>query len=93
MHCMFILAGPILRSPCCTACPAGAIALSRRYVISTPYVRELSLAHEDEFLIMASDGLWDVVPNEVRGQDLENGGMCVAVIKVREQVAEMLPQD
>lgn len=50
----------------------GVLAVSRafgdkplkKYVISTPYVREEHLTHEDEFLIMASDGLWDVVTNQ-----------------------------
>ncbi|GAX74792.1 hypothetical protein CEUSTIGMA_g2239.t1 [Chlamydomonas eustigma] len=51
---------------------AGVLAVSRafgdkplkRFVISTPYMQEEQLRHEDEFLILASDGLWDVFTNE-----------------------------
>ncbi len=56
----------------------GVLAVSRafgdkplkKYVISSPYVREEHLAHEDEFLILASDGVWDVLTNEVRERPL-----------------------
>ncbi|KAL6758030.1 protein phosphatase 2C catalytic subunit [Haematococcus lacustris] len=49
----------------------GVLAVSRafgdrplkRYVIATPDVKEEVLTSEDEFLIMASDGLWDVLGN------------------------------
>lgn len=51
---------------------AGVLAVSRaigdkplkKYVISTPHVCERVLQPEDEFLILASDGLWDVMSNE-----------------------------
>lgn len=33
----------------------------RSYVIATPEVREHNISEEDEMLIMASDGLWDVL--------------------------------
>ncbi len=50
----------------------GVLAVSRafgdrplkRFVISTPDVREEQLTADDEFLILASDGLWDVVSNQ-----------------------------
>lgn len=50
----------------------GVLAVSRafgdkplkKFVISTPYVQEQQLTQDDEFLIMASDGVWDVVTNE-----------------------------
>ncbi|KXZ52830.1 hypothetical protein GPECTOR_8g213 [Gonium pectorale] len=50
----------------------GVLAVSRafgdrplkRFVISTPAVAEEGLTSEDEFLILASDGLWDVMTNQ-----------------------------
>eukprot|EP00967_Tisochrysis_lutea_P043238 scaffold52215_cov15-Tisochrysis_lutea.AAC.1 len=52
----------------------GVLAVSRafgdkplkRYVIATPDIREESLRDDDEFLILASDGLWDVISNQVQ---------------------------
>lgn len=52
----------------------GVLAVSRafgdrplkRYVIPTPYVRQELLTSDDDCLILASDGLWDVVSNQVR---------------------------
>ncbi|KAL6508338.1 hypothetical protein OROHE_021880 [Orobanche hederae] len=35
------------------------------YVISNPEVKIINRTSTDEFLILASDGLWDVVPNEL----------------------------
>ena len=29
------------------------------------FIQDLEIDHEAEFLVLASDGLWDVVPNEV----------------------------
>ncbi len=57
---------------------AGVLAVSRafgdkplkRFVISTPYMQEEQLQPDDEFVILASDGLWDVFSNEVRSRDL-----------------------
>ncbi|OMP08483.1 phosphatase 2C (PP2C)-like protein [Corchorus olitorius] len=51
----------------------GVLATSRSigdkylkpYVISKPEVMEWELTNRDEFLILASDGLWDVISNEV----------------------------
>lgn len=37
----------------------------RPYVISKPEVMVTKRTDEDEFLILASDGLWDVISNEV----------------------------
>jgi protein phosphatase 1L len=52
----------------------GVLAVSRafgdrplkRYVIPTPDIREEVLTEADECLILASDGLWDVISNQVR---------------------------
>ena len=52
----------------------GVLAVSRafgdkplkRYVSGTPDVRDERLTPEDEFLILASDGLWDVCMNQAR---------------------------
>ncbi|XP_006854472.2 probable protein phosphatase 2C 8 [Amborella trichopoda] len=51
----------------------GFLAVSRsigdrylkQYVISDPEVTCTERSEDDEFLILASDGLWDVVPNDV----------------------------
>jgi protein phosphatase 1L len=51
---------------------AGVLAVSRafgdrplkQYVIPTPDIQDEWLSHDDEFLILASDGLWDVVSNQ-----------------------------
>ncbi|KAM5557657.1 putative protein phosphatase 2C 8 [Rosa sericea] len=40
----------------------------RPYVISKPEVTVTKRTEEDEFLILASDGLWDVISNEVACQ-------------------------
>jgi protein phosphatase 1L len=50
----------------------GVLAVSRafgdrplkRFVIPTPDIREEALSRSDECLILASDGLWDVVGNQ-----------------------------
>ncbi|EIE22236.1 protein phosphatase 2C catalytic subunit [Coccomyxa subellipsoidea C-169] len=50
----------------------GVLAVSRafgdrllkRYVVATPDVREEKLTSQDETLILASDGLWDVLSND-----------------------------
>lgn len=52
----------------------GVLAVSRafgdrplkRYVPATPDVNVQSLSFEDEFIVMASDGVWDVMSNQVR---------------------------
>lgn len=52
----------------------GVLAVSRafgdrplkRYVSATPDMADETLTAEDEFLILASDGLWDVMTNQVR---------------------------
>ncbi|KAK4431346.1 protein phosphatase 2C 51 [Sesamum alatum] len=51
----------------------GVLATSRSigdyylkpYVIPEPQVRVIKRSNEDEFLILASDGLWDVVSNDI----------------------------
>ncbi|WVZ99768.1 hypothetical protein U9M48_045021 [Paspalum notatum var. saurae] len=50
----------------------GVLAMSRafgnrllkQFVIADPEIQEQEISDESEFLIIASDGLWDVVPNE-----------------------------
>ncbi|CAN1751233.1 Probable protein phosphatase 2C 76 [Linum perenne] len=52
----------------------GVLAMSRafgnrmlkQYVVAEPEIQDLKLDDEIELLVLASDGLWDVVPNEVR---------------------------
>uniref|UniRef100_A0A1J3JNI3 protein-serine/threonine phosphatase n=1 Tax=Noccaea caerulescens TaxID=107243 RepID=A0A1J3JNI3_NOCCA len=50
----------------------GVLAMSRafgnrmlkQFVVAEPEIQDLEIDHEAEFLVLASDGLWDVVPNE-----------------------------
>ncbi len=50
----------------------GVLAVSRafgdrmlkKYVVAIPDIKEEALAVHDEFIIMASDGLWDVFENQ-----------------------------
>lgn len=50
----------------------GILAVSRafgdkplkKFVIAKPYIQEETIGGDDEFLIMASDGIWDVFSNE-----------------------------
>lgn len=50
----------------------GVLAVSRafgdrllkKYVIPEPYTQEEHLTSNDELIIMASDGLWDVIKNQ-----------------------------
>lgn len=50
----------------CPVLPACPCYIPPQYVTSNPYVRIEDVMQEDEFLILASDGLWDVMSNEVR---------------------------
>lgn len=51
----------------------GVLAVSRafgdrplkRYVIASPDVKHFTMATGDETIILASDGLWDVIENQV----------------------------
>ncbi|PIA34641.1 hypothetical protein AQUCO_03700137v1 [Aquilegia coerulea] len=51
----------------------GVLAMSRafgnrllkQFVVAEPEIQEQKIDSEFEFLLLASDGLWDVVPNEV----------------------------
>jgi len=36
----------------------------KEFVVGSPYTSEMELTSEDEFLIMACDGLWDVVEDQ-----------------------------
>nr|AAM91486.1 AT5g53140/MFH8_8 [Arabidopsis thaliana] len=50
----------------------GVLAMSRalgnrmlkQFVVAEPEIQDLEIDHEAELLVLASDGLWDVVPNE-----------------------------
>ncbi|KAA8533633.1 hypothetical protein F0562_030933 [Nyssa sinensis] len=50
----------------------GVLAMSRafgnrmlkQFVVAEPEIQDLQIDEEFEFLVLASDGLWDVVPNE-----------------------------
>lgn len=50
----------------------GVLAVSRafgdrmlkKYVVAIPDIKEETLVSHDEFIIMASDGLWDVIENQ-----------------------------
>jgi protein phosphatase 1L len=50
----------------------GILAVSRafgdkplkKFVIAKPYIQEETIERDDEFIIMASDGVWDVFSNE-----------------------------
>lgn len=50
----------------------GVLAMSRafgnrllkQFVVAEPEIQEQEIDDEADFLILASDGLWDVVPNE-----------------------------
>ena len=54
----------------------GVLAVSRafgdrplkKYVVPTPEIRTEAITPEDEFVIFASDGLWDVMSNQVSGE-------------------------
>lgn len=38
--------------------------LLKQFVVAEPEIQDLEIDHEAEFLVLASDGLWDVVTNE-----------------------------
>jgi serine/threonine protein phosphatase PrpC len=52
---------------------AGVLAVSRafgdrplkRFIIPTPDIQEEVLTHKDDCVILATDGVWDVVTNQV----------------------------
>ncbi|KAM1126908.1 hypothetical protein ACFX2B_041526 [Malus domestica] len=51
----------------------GVLAMSRafgnrmlkQYVVAEPEIQDLVVDEDFEFLVLASDGVWDVLPNEV----------------------------
>ena len=38
--------------------------LLKRFVVADPDILEEELSHEDSLLILATDGLWDVISNQ-----------------------------
>ena len=40
----------------------------KRYVVAMPDIQEQQLSSQDDFLILASDGLWDVLGNQDAAQ-------------------------
>lgn len=56
--------------------------LLKKYVVAEPDVLEESLTGDDTLLIMATDGLWDVVSN----QD------AISMVRVRLFTADRLPE-
>ena len=44
---------------------ASTLGNGRYLVSNTPFVRHLSVSNRFQFLIMASDGIWDVISNQV----------------------------
>ncbi|TVU01721.1 hypothetical protein EJB05_52820, partial [Eragrostis curvula] len=57
------------------------------YVIAEPEVTVTDRTDKDEFLILASDGLWDVVPNEVACKIARNCLSGLAASKYPESVS------
>lgn len=43
--------------------------LLKPFVVADPEIQEQEIDHDMELLVLASDGLWDVVSNEVRKDD------------------------
>jgi protein phosphatase 1L len=72
----------------------GVLAVSRafgdrllkRYVVATPDIREEQLSSEDESLILASDGLWDVISNQ-------DAAALIKDIKDAEKAAKKLTEE
>lgn len=65
----------------------GVLAVSRafgdrplkRFVIPTPDTKEELLGHDDEFIVLASDGLWDVMSNQVRPGLRRKSGLLLSM--------------
>ncbi|CAD7695151.1 unnamed protein product [Ostreobium quekettii] len=75
----------------------GVLAVSRafgdrplkKYVKADPYMRSEDLTKDDEFLVLASDGLWDVVSNEEAVSiSREAFNQRLPIQKVSERLAE-----
>lgn len=45
-------------------CGTAGDRLLKRYVVAMPDLEEQQLSSQDDALILASDGLWDVLSNE-----------------------------
>ena len=54
---------------------ASGDRLLKRYVVAMPDLQEQQLSSQDDALILASDGLWDVLTNQDAAQ-------CIKDIKV-----------
>lgn len=46
----------------------------KRWVVPDPFVRETQLTSEDAFMVLATDGLWDVISNEGAVEVAEQAG-------------------
>lgn len=55
---------------------ASGDRLLKRYVVAMPDLQEQQLSSQDDALILASDGLWDVLTNQDAAQ-------CIKDIKVQ----------
>jgi len=42
----------------------GDLALKKEGVLNTPYYRKIVITPKDKYIIMASDGLWDVIDDK-----------------------------
>lgn len=62
-----------LKQLCISA--ASGDRLLKRYVVAMPDLQEQQLSSQDDALILASDGLWDVLTNQDAAQ-------CIKDIKV-----------
>lgn len=44
----------------------------KEFLIGNPYCTELTLGDADDFLILASDGLWDIIDDDVAVEMVRN---------------------
>ena len=63
----------LLKQLCISA--ASGDRLLKRYVVAMPDLQEQQLSSQDDALILASDGLWDVLTNQ-------DAALCIKDIKV-----------
>jgi protein phosphatase 1L len=58
----------------------------KQYIISTPEIEQIELSNEHEYLILASDGLWDVVGNK---EAINLVTSCKAIQAVSEELIKL----